>query len=185
MGLNMNIKDKVYGNKTVNDPVLIELINSRSVQRLKGLNQYKIPDTYYRRDKQNYSWYEHSVGVMLLLKKLDADVEQQIAGLLHGVSHYTFSHLADRFAQEFLRLNNEHWVSAETKMRYSLLGAALKAAIGKGIILPKKFRYVDPLIACSDSLIKLSDISDDFRTFIGYEKENSQKERRYKICPAT
>jgi uncharacterized protein len=35
------------------------------------------------------------VGVMLLLRKLGAKVEEQVAGLLHDVSHLAFSHVAD------------------------------------------------------------------------------------------
>ncbi len=89
----MEINDRVYGKVVIEDPVLIELINSKPLQRLKGINQYGIPDTYYH--KENYSRYEHSLGVMLLLKHLGSSEEEQIAGLLHDVSHRSFSHLYD------------------------------------------------------------------------------------------
>jgi HD superfamily phosphohydrolase len=45
------ILDPVYGKEVIDDPVLIELINSESVQRLKNLAQYGIPDDYYHKRK--------------------------------------------------------------------------------------------------------------------------------------
>jgi HD superfamily phosphohydrolase len=89
----MEIRDKVYGTKKITEPILLELISSPSVQRLKGVSQYGIPDRYYHR--KNYSRYEHSVGVMLLLRRLGASVEEQVAGLLHDLSVLAFSHVTD------------------------------------------------------------------------------------------
>lgn len=47
----------------------------------------------------NHQWnvtrYDHSVGVMLLIRKLGGSLEEQIAGLLHDVSHTAFSHVVD------------------------------------------------------------------------------------------
>lgn len=87
----MKIYDRVYGEFEITEPVLIELINSKPVQRLKKIDQMGPPFL----DFPTYSRYEHSVGVMLLLRKLDADIKEQIAGLLHDVSHTAFSHTAD------------------------------------------------------------------------------------------
>lgn len=89
----MVIVDRVYGTENIRPSVLIELIKSRPVQRLKGIAQYGVPDKYYI--YKNYSRYEHSVGVMILLKKLGASEEEQIAGLLHDISHTAFSHIVD------------------------------------------------------------------------------------------
>ncbi|HUB93002.1 MAG TPA: HD domain-containing protein [Verrucomicrobiae bacterium] len=89
----MTIDDRVYGSAEVNSNVLLDLINSQPVQRLKGIAQFGIPDEFYH--KQNYSRYEHSVGVMILLQRLGASEEEQIAGLLHDVSHTAFSHVID------------------------------------------------------------------------------------------
>jgi HD superfamily phosphohydrolase len=89
----MIIKDPVYGKFNVKQPVIKELINCPSMVRLKDISQYGIPDKYYH--YKNYSRYSHSLGVMILLSKLGASLEEQIAGLLHDVSILTFSHIAD------------------------------------------------------------------------------------------
>lgn len=89
----MIINDKVYGKVSINEPVLLELLKSSSIVRLKGISQYGIPDKYYNR--KNFYRYDHCVGAMLLLKKLGATLEEQIAGLLHDVSVLAFSHVTD------------------------------------------------------------------------------------------
>ncbi|MFA6099691.1 MAG: HD domain-containing protein [Patescibacteria group bacterium] len=89
----MLVEDRIYGKFKIDSPVLVELINSPSIQRLKGINQLGIPPKYYL--FPSYSRYEHSIGVMLLLNHLDANEEEQIAGLLHDASHTAFSHMID------------------------------------------------------------------------------------------
>lgn len=89
----IKLKDGLYGTYIIKSPVIIELLNSQAVLRLKHISQLGPPDQYYH--VPNYSRYSHSVGVMLLLKKLGASEEEQIAGLLHDVSHTAFSHLID------------------------------------------------------------------------------------------
>lgn len=89
----MSVKDRIYGDFTINSPVIIELLSSEPLARLKNIAQFGIPDEFYH--KKNYSRFEHSLGVMLLLKKLGAPEEEQVAGLLHDVSHTAFSHAID------------------------------------------------------------------------------------------
>ncbi len=89
----MIINDKLYGRVKIKEPVLLELLKSPSVLRLKKISQYGVPDKYFH--YKNYSRYEHSVGVMLLLRKFGATLEEQIAGLLHDLSVLTFSHVTD------------------------------------------------------------------------------------------
>ncbi len=90
----MIYQDKIYGKIEIKEPVIQELFKTSSVLRLKNISQFGIPDKYYRIFK-NYSRYEHSVGVMIILKKLGATLEEQVAGLLHDVSVLTFSHITD------------------------------------------------------------------------------------------
>ncbi|EEM42990.1 Metal-dependent phosphohydrolase [Bacillus thuringiensis serovar sotto str. T04001] len=88
----MIISDVLYGEFEV-DQVVEELILSKSVQRLKGIHQAGA--SYLMNEKWNVTRFEHSVGVMLLVKKLGGSAEEQIAGLLHDVSHTAFSHVID------------------------------------------------------------------------------------------
>jgi len=315
------VDDFVYGNEEIKEQVLIDLINSKPIQRLKEIAQYGVPDEYYH--KKNYSRYDHSIGVMLLLRKLGADLEEQIAGLLHDVSHTCFSHvvdwaigdstkedyqdnnhlnvienseisgildkygfdykklsdiesftllekeipdlcadridyalrelkkdgfeveefvsdlinkegqivfkneeIAEKFAREFLRMQNEHWAGKQARTRYSILGGALKIALdrkiinmedlyktdkeiieillksldeeiienlnllkdkldivesfeGEGMLLKKKFRYVDPEVLVFGNVKKLSEVSEVFRYLLEKEKENSLIDRRF------
>lgn len=88
----MKITDEIYGTYII-DGVLEELIFSDPVQRLKGI--YQGGASYFVNKKWNVTRYEHSIGVMLLIKKLGGSLEEQIAGLLHDVSHTAFSHVID------------------------------------------------------------------------------------------
>ncbi len=89
----MEIKDIIYGNFNIEEPILIELIKSKPIQRLKKIEQNGVPQEY--NEFKSYSRFDHSIGVMLLLRKLGANIEEQAAGLLHDVSHTAFSHIAD------------------------------------------------------------------------------------------
>lgn len=75
------------------EPVLAELIASAPVQRLKGVHQGGA--IYLVRDEWNVTRYEHSLGTMLLVRRLGGSVEEQVAALLHDVSHTAFSHVTD------------------------------------------------------------------------------------------
>lgn len=88
----MQIIDKIYGDYIL-DEVLKELVLCLPVQRLKGV--YQGGASYFVNEKWNVTRYEHSIGVMLLIKKLGGSLEEQIAGLLHDVSHTAFSHVID------------------------------------------------------------------------------------------
>jgi len=89
----LTIEDRVYGSHKFSEPVLVELIQSDAVQRLKGIAQFGVPDIWYH--KKGFFRFEHDVGVAMLLARLGASIEEQIAGLLHDVSHTAFSHVID------------------------------------------------------------------------------------------
>jgi len=89
----MKIKDILWGSFDIREPVLIELIENPSVQRLKGINQMGAPDKWFGRE--GFSRYDHSIGTMLFLRRNGATLEEQIAGLVHDITHTTFSHLID------------------------------------------------------------------------------------------
>lgn len=91
----MVVYDHIYGSFDITEPILLELIESPSLQRLKRITQWGIPHQFYGRPVPGFSRYDHCLGVMLLLRLSGASLEEQIAGLLHDVSHTAFSHTYD------------------------------------------------------------------------------------------
>ena len=83
----------LYGTVTITEPVLIDLFQAPSIKRLEHINQYGI--TPFIKTLPPYSRFTHSVGVMILLRLYGAPLAEQIAGLLHDVSHTVFSHVGD------------------------------------------------------------------------------------------
>lgn len=88
----------IYGDTIVNEPVLIKIINDPWMQRLANIHQYGM-DYYFFKD-QDYNRFEHSLGVFWFLRVYGASEKEQIAGLLHDISHTAFSHLADYVYRE-------------------------------------------------------------------------------------
>lgn len=90
----MEFQDRVYGEQRIEQDVVKELIETEPMQRLKNVHQAG-PSPFFIEEKPHITRFEHSVGVFLLLRKFDASLEEQIAGLLHDVPHTAFSHIAD------------------------------------------------------------------------------------------
>lgn len=89
----MEYTDKIYGTFSIDEPVIVELIQSEPLQRLKKINQYGA--SFYRFPHLSTTRFEHSVGVYYILRRLGAPVIEQIAGLLHDAPHTAFSHVSD------------------------------------------------------------------------------------------
>lgn len=89
----MKYKDKIYGEFEITDPVILELLKSKPLERIKKINQYGA--SYYRFSHLDTTRFEHSVGVCYILSRLNATLEEQVAGLLHDVPHTAFSHVID------------------------------------------------------------------------------------------
>lgn len=85
--------ESIYGRDEIDEPVLIALIKSPMMQRLKQIRQYGI--AHYTAKTPEYTRFEHSVMVMLLSRRFGASIGEQVAALLHDVSHTAFSHVAD------------------------------------------------------------------------------------------
>ncbi|MBM3201646.1 MAG: HD domain-containing protein [Chlamydiae bacterium] len=82
-----------YGPVEVEEQVLLELIDCPAFIRLKDVRQYGV--SYYTSYNEEFNRYDHSIGVFALLRKQNLSLEEQIAGLLHDVSHTVFSHVGD------------------------------------------------------------------------------------------
>ena len=89
----MRWNDRVYGEVTIDDPRLLALIACPTFQRLRGIRQ--AGPSAFAFPFKTVTRYEHSLGVHLLLRTLGADLREQVAGLLHDISHTAFSHAVD------------------------------------------------------------------------------------------
>ncbi len=89
----MEWTDRVYGEATIDDPEVLALIACPTFQRLKGIKQ--AGPSAFAYPFKTVTRFEHSLGVYLLLRRLGAGVREQIAGLLHDISHTAFSHAVD------------------------------------------------------------------------------------------
>ncbi len=85
--------DPLYGPVQIAEPVLLDLMQSQAMQRLRGVLQHGITGLIGL--TQPVTRFDHSVGVMLLVRRLGGSLEEQIAALLHDVSHTAFSHVID------------------------------------------------------------------------------------------
>lgn len=89
----MHWDDRVYGPSHVDDPEILQLIATSTFQRLKGIKQ--AGPSAFAHPFKTVTRFEHSLGVYLLLLRLGAGRREQIAGLLHDISHTAFSHAVD------------------------------------------------------------------------------------------
>ncbi len=85
--------DPVYGPARIDEPVLLDLLQTAALRRLDGVLQHGI--TGLIGVTRATTRLEHSLGVMLLVRRLGGPLEEQIAALLHDVSHTAFSHVID------------------------------------------------------------------------------------------
>lgn len=89
----VTIRDELYGTQTITEPVLTELLGSEALARLAGVHQHGISGLLGLTPK--VTRLEHTVGAMLLVRHVGAGVAEQVAALLHDVSHTAMSHVVD------------------------------------------------------------------------------------------
>ena len=89
----MRWQDRVYGEVVIDDPDILRLIACPTFERLKGVRQ--AGPSAFAFPFKTVTRHEHSLGVYLLLKRLGAGCKEQVAGLLHDISHTAFSHAVD------------------------------------------------------------------------------------------
>jgi HD superfamily phosphohydrolase len=85
--------DRIYGRVNIEEGVLLDLISSAALERLHGVMQHGISGLIGV--TRGTTRFEHSLGVMILTRNLGASLAEQIAALLHDVSHTAFSHVID------------------------------------------------------------------------------------------
>ncbi len=92
MSKKLKIYDIIWGNTEIDDFDIRKIIKHPSMQRIKKI--WISTYGYLFNLLRNSTRYDHSIGVYLLLKKFKASKEEQVAGLIHDVSHTAFSHLS-------------------------------------------------------------------------------------------
>lgn len=95
----IEVTDSLWGTITITDPIIINLLESKTIQRLKWIGQHgplnHIP--FLDNKKSTVTRYDHSVGAMILTIIAGGTTDEAIAALLHDIIHTAFSHALDFF----------------------------------------------------------------------------------------
>lgn len=86
------VSDPIYGTFEMPD-IFAELLRCDAVRRLDRIHHSGA--IFLVNPEICHTRLEHSIGVMLLIKLLGGSEIEQVAGLLHDVSHTAFSHVGD------------------------------------------------------------------------------------------
>lgn len=89
----MDVSDRLYGTCPLPEPIFADLLHSAPLRRLQGVLQHGISGLLGITTPTTR--YEHSLGTALLVRRLGGTLEEQVAALLHDVSHTAFSHVID------------------------------------------------------------------------------------------
>lgn len=109
----VNISNILYGNFQM-PSIINSLLKTKAVQRLHGIHQSG--GIFLVNPQASHTRLDHSIGVMLLIKKLGGSELEQIAGLLHDISHTAFSHVGDYVMEDKTESYHEK-VFAETLLK--------------------------------------------------------------------
>lgn len=89
----MLLQNTLFDPVEITTPVLRDCLTSAPVQRLHGVLQHGISGLIGLTPA--ITRFDHSVGAMLLVRRMGGSEKEQIAALLHDVSHTAFSHVID------------------------------------------------------------------------------------------
>lgn len=126
----MKIIDSVYGEIEFTGST-VRVIHSQPMQRLKNIHQGGAIFLAYPAIQT--SRFDHSLGVCHLIKTLGGSEKEQIAGLLHDVSHTAFSHVVD-----YVLENIDEDFHEKHKLRF-LLNEDLSRILHSFELNPKEF----------------------------------------------
>ncbi len=89
----MKYDDPIYGSIQIDEPLLIDLMNSTAMQRLHYVLQHGISALIGLTTP--ITRFQHSMGAMCIVRRLGGSLKEQTAAMLHDVSHTAFSHVID------------------------------------------------------------------------------------------
>lgn len=146
----IQLDDFLYG-KMEFPAVFAALLETDALKRLGGIHQSGAiflvnPDICHSR-------LEHAIGVAMLIKKLGGSVLEQIAGLLHDVSHTAFSHVGD-YVFDYVEEDYHEKVFAEVIYSSQIPDVLLKYGFNVSEIIHGTFSILEqpmPLL-CADRL---------------------------------
>jgi len=135
----IQLNDFLYGNMTF-PQVFSDLMETEALKRLAGVHQSGAiflvnPDLCHSR-------LEHAIGVTMLIKKMGGSELEQIAGLLHDVSHTAFSHVGD-YVFDCIEENYHETVFAEVIYQSEIPDVLLKHGYDVNQIIFGKFDLLE------------------------------------------
>lgn len=89
----LTIVDEIHGTHVLTEPVLLSLLASEPLRRLAGVHQHGVTGLVGLTPP--VTRLEHSIGAALLVRRVGGSLEEQVAALLHDVSHTVLSHVVD------------------------------------------------------------------------------------------
>lgn len=90
----ITIRDELHGVPyTITEPPLLDLLRSSVLLRLFSVGQHGITGLFELTPL--VTRLEHSIGAMLLVRRVGGSVPEQASALLHDVSHTVLSHVMD------------------------------------------------------------------------------------------
>lgn len=95
----MKYVDNVYGEFEFTEEIILKILNSKSVLRLKKIEQTGLPPKLHY--KLGFSRYEHTLGVLCLCYKFNLSVETKLAAIFHDLAHTAFSHVYDYLVKNY------------------------------------------------------------------------------------
>ena len=118
----MEIADRLYGALDAGAPVIQALLQTQALRRLEGVLQHGV--TALIGITRPVTRLEHSLGVMALVQRLGAGEAEQVAALLHDVSHTAFSHVVDyvfdRHEAQSYHEEHKEWFMASSDLPETL-----------------------------------------------------------------
>ncbi|MBP7687736.1 MAG: HD domain-containing protein [Thermoflexales bacterium] len=118
----MRYHDRIYGDFEIDHPAVLAVMQTRAMQRLHGVLQHGI--TGLIGITHPTSRFEHSLGVMWLVRHLGGTLNAQIAALLHDISHTAFSHVIDYVVE-----NHDHQSYHEDKKAWFVAQSDVPATL--------------------------------------------------------
>ncbi|MCX2429715.1 HD domain-containing protein [Pedobacter sp. GR22-10] len=146
----IQLNDFLYGNMEF--PKVFEaLLQTDALKRLAGIHQSGA--IFLVNPSICHSRLEHAIGVAMLIKKMGGTELEQIAGLLHDVSHTAFSHVGD-YVFEYVEEDYHEQIFAEVIYKSEIPDVLLKYGYTANQIIHGVFNILEqPMPSlCADRL---------------------------------